>query len=629
MSNSNFIINDEIFMKSFWPVTFSVFLFFLFNISVHAQAKPIRVACVGNSITFGAGVASELAYPAQLGKLLGSHYDVKNFGVSARTLLKKGDFPYWKDLAFADAKDFQPQIVIIKLGTNDSKPQNWVYKNEFFSDYVDLVNEFRKGKVKPQIFVSLPCPVYQTAWGIRDSIVRLILPIIDSVRTAARTDLIDFNTPLLGSANLFPDGVHPNAQGYALMAQIAKDAILKSPAGITRFFNSNKSFVEKGESATLYWETSTSSAVTLNGAAVKETDSLVVHPNDATTYSLVAKGTDRSDTVNISLEYLRPGKIKSFYAKPRMIEMGTADSSTIYWTTALESQVFFNDLQVEANGSKTVSPLSSTKYKLTTTGDTSDSDEIEVQVLPAEGINRALDGVVKSSTAATNFSAANAIDGDPNTAWKSKLESSPWIYIDFEKLMDFKRVVLKWGRNYGIAYKLQSISEAGALATIYTQTAGTGGVEQINNLTGSGRYLRLQCTQKFITDSGYVLNEFEVYGQKKTTALTDETESVKEFSLFQNYPNPFNPTTVISYQLAVGSHVTLKIFDILGNEVATLVNEDQPTGTYNVEFRSQKSGIRSGVSAKDGYASGVYFYQLSSSFGGGSFVQTKRMIVLK
>ena len=70
--------------------------------------------------------------------------------VSARTLLKKGDYPYWKDPPFTDAKDFQPQIVIIKLGTNDTKSQNWVYKNEFYSDYIDLINEFRKGNVRPQ-----------------------------------------------------------------------------------------------------------------------------------------------------------------------------------------------------------------------------------------------------------------------------------------------------------------------------------------------------------------------------------------------------------------------------------------------------------------------------------------------
>ena len=617
--------NDEILMKTFWSVTLSVILLLVLEISVLAQAKPIRVACVGNSITFGAGVSSDLAYPTQLGKLLGAHYDVKNFGVSARTLLKKGDYPYWKDPAFVDAKDFQPQIVIIKLGTNDTKSQNWVYKNEFYSDYVDLINEFRKGKVRPQIFISRPCPVYQTAWGIRDSILKLLIPIIDSVKETAKTDFIDFNTPMLNNASWFPDGVHPNAAGYAFMAQVAKDAILNSAAGITRYFNSNKNFFEKGEPVTLYWETTSGSQVTLNGNPVNTIDSLVVNPVETTTYTLITKGLDRSDSISIDLQYLRPGKIKSFYAKPRNLEIGTGDSSQIFWTTATESQVFFNDLQIEANGSKTVSPSSTTIYKLTTTGDTSDLKEISIQLLPAEEINRSLDGIVKSSTAQTNFSTANAIDGDPATAWKSKNESSPWIYIDFEKLMDFKRVVLNWGRNYGIAYKLQSVSEAGVLATIYTQSTGTGGVEDIANLSGSGRYLRLQCTKKFIADSGYVLNEFEVYGQKKTTALNDETERVNNFNLFQNYPNPFNPSTLISWQLAEVSFVTLKVYDVLGNEVATLVNEEQQVGHHAINFNTTYNNQQT----TNNLPSGVYFYQLRSSFGRGSFVQTKRMIVLK
>jgi len=113
----------------------------------------------------------------------------------------------------------------------------------------------------------------------------------------------------------------------------------------------------------------------------------------------------------------------------------------------------------------------------------------------------------------------------------------------------------------------------------------------------------------------------------------DETEPQipNSFELFQNYPNPFNPGTVISWQCAVGSHVTLKVFDVLGNEVATLVNEIKQPGRYEAEFRSAVGNrqLTSGTSAKGGYASGVYFYQLRSSYAGGNFVQTKKMILLR
>ena len=91
----------------------------------------------------------------------------------------------------------------------------------------------------------------------------------------------------------------------------------------------------------------------------------------------------------------------------------------------------------------------------------------------------------------------------------------------------------------------------------------------------------------------------------------------KDFVLYQNYPNPFNPSTRISWQSAVGSWQTLKVFDVLGNEVATLIDEYKPVGNYEIEFRSESS-IRNLVS-------GIYFYQLKA----GIFVETKKMILLK
>ena len=91
------------------------------------KADNIKVACVGNSITEGFGLEnpSVESYPAVLQSLLGNNYEVENFGLSARTLLMKGDLPYMKEQRFKDALEFLPDIVTIKLGTNDSKPYNW------------------------------------------------------------------------------------------------------------------------------------------------------------------------------------------------------------------------------------------------------------------------------------------------------------------------------------------------------------------------------------------------------------------------------------------------------------------------------------------------------------------------
>jgi hypothetical protein len=93
----------------------------------------------------------------------------------------------------------------------------------------------------------------------------------------------------------------------------------------------------------------------------------------------------------------------------------------------------------------------------------------------------------------------------------------------------------------------------------------------------------------------------------------EENLIVDEFKLSQNYPNPFNPSTVISYQIPHQEFVTIKVYDILGNEIAVLVNEDKPAGSYEVEFNSSS------------LPSGVYFYQLRAD----RFVETKKMIVLK
>ncbi|MDP2365017.1 MAG: T9SS type A sorting domain-containing protein, partial [Ignavibacteria bacterium] len=106
--------------------------------------------------------------------------------------------------------------------------------------------------------------------------------------------------------------------------------------------------------------------------------------------------------------------------------------------------------------------------------------------------------------------------------------------------------------------------------------------------------------------------------EDKFNELTDVEDETKEivpsnFVLYQNYPNPFNPSTKISWQSPVGSWQTLKVYDILGNEIATLLNEEKPAGNYEVEINASK------------FASGVYFYQLKAGY----LIQTKKMILTK
>jgi len=104
----------------------------------------------------------------------------------------------------------------------------------------------------------------------------------------------------------------------------------------------------------------------------------------------------------------------------------------------------------------------------------------------------------------------------------------------------------------------------------------------------------------------------------------DQNPIPTEYKLEQNYPNPFNPSTIINYQLPVAGNVTLKVFDVLGREVATLVNEEKAAGSYKVEF-NPASSIKNLSAGRQGPASGVYFYQLRVA----EFIETKKMILIK
>ena len=265
-----------------------------------AQMPPIRVACIGNSITIGYGLPDpNSAYPQQLGRLLGGRYDVRNFGVSGRTMLKKGDYPYWKENFYKEALAFKPQIVTICLGTNDSKPWNWKYKADFFGDYMDMIHSFREVNPNVQIFVCLPPPVFNSKFGITDSVVhREVVPIVNAVRIASGSYPVDFyNTMTADSADFF-DGVHPDSTGDSIMAHVAYEAIQSSPSGIIRDFSAAAR--DAAGHVTLYWETTAGSTVTLNGRKVDASGSMAVIPAVNSTYTLVTSGAV-SDTSTVSI----------------------------------------------------------------------------------------------------------------------------------------------------------------------------------------------------------------------------------------------------------------------------------------------------------------------------------------
>ncbi|HEV2327303.1 MAG TPA: GDSL-type esterase/lipase family protein [Verrucomicrobiae bacterium] len=205
-----------------------------------AAPQPIRVACVGDSITYGAGVTNRNreSYPAWLGRWLGPGYDVRNFGKSGATLLHKGDRPYDKQSQHAKAIEFKPDIVVIMLGTNDSKhhggglpttnsvPDNWQYKADYVPDYEALIAEFRAANPAATIYVCYPPPCFPGEWGIDDKIINHeIRPLVRKVARQSHVKLIDLYKPFKNKGDLFPDTVHPNNAGSKMMAAVVYQAL--------------------------------------------------------------------------------------------------------------------------------------------------------------------------------------------------------------------------------------------------------------------------------------------------------------------------------------------------------------------------------------------------------------------
>lgn len=198
-------------------------------IKPNKYSDTIKIACIGNSITYGYNIKDreEDSYPARLEKLLGVGYKVNNYGISARTLLSKGDLPYIKEQAFKDALNFQPDVVIIMLGTNDTKPRNWIYKDDFIKDYSNLITAFDTLASKPKIVLCQVVPAFPDRWGINDSTITAELnPMIQEVARMHRLPCIDLHSPFVNKAKLFPDRIHPNEEGADLMARILLEALI-------------------------------------------------------------------------------------------------------------------------------------------------------------------------------------------------------------------------------------------------------------------------------------------------------------------------------------------------------------------------------------------------------------------
>ncbi len=202
----------------------------LVTIAATTAAKT-KVACIGNSITYGYKLPDReaKAYPAQLQRLLGSDFEVRNFGHSGATLLRKGHNPYNALPEFHAALAFCPGIAVIHLGVNDTDPRNWPnYNTEFVVDYLAIIDSLRAVNPNVRIILAELSPLRASHFRFRTGTRDWRLLIQEAIRNVARAsgaELIDFDAPLRDRQNLITDGIHPNAEGAVIMAETVCGAI--------------------------------------------------------------------------------------------------------------------------------------------------------------------------------------------------------------------------------------------------------------------------------------------------------------------------------------------------------------------------------------------------------------------
>ena len=205
-----------------------------------AQEK-IKVACVGNSVTYGYGHKNpaETSYPTQLQQLLGEEYEVRNFGHSGATLLNNGHRPYTSLPEYKAALEFAPDIIVIHLGLNDTDPRNWPnYRDEFFGDYTGIIDSFRKAHPdgNPKIIVCRMTPIFH--WhrrfksGTRDWYWQ-IQEKIEEIAQHENLELVDLSRYLYSRPDLMPDALHPDAEGAAIIAKQVYSAITDDFGGLS------------------------------------------------------------------------------------------------------------------------------------------------------------------------------------------------------------------------------------------------------------------------------------------------------------------------------------------------------------------------------------------------------------
>lgn len=204
--------------------------------TIHVLNEPkdgqIRVACVGDSVTYGMGIQGwpYNAYPSVLGDLLGDGFCVNNYGFSGRCALSDADKPYKDEKLYKKSLDFAPDIVVIMLGSNDTKPHNWKGRDRYIRDFSALVDSYVNLPSNPTVYLVTPVPAFEVGGKVNYKIDASLIAhelrgAVKAIGAARGLNVIDMYGAFEGRADLFVDGVHPNADGAKLFARTVFNAI--------------------------------------------------------------------------------------------------------------------------------------------------------------------------------------------------------------------------------------------------------------------------------------------------------------------------------------------------------------------------------------------------------------------
>lgn len=187
-----------------------------------ANAGDIKVACVGDSITYGSQVSNwpKNHYPLLLDQLLGEGYAVHNYGLSGATLLSSADKPYTSTDVYTASVAFEPDVVVIMLGTNDSKTNNWTDAEDFRNQLITFISNYSELPSCPEIYLCTPCKAYSDGYTIQDAQVTIAAQVVREVAEQLNVPLIDIHALSEQHPEWFEkDGIHPNNDGAAAIAQ--------------------------------------------------------------------------------------------------------------------------------------------------------------------------------------------------------------------------------------------------------------------------------------------------------------------------------------------------------------------------------------------------------------------------